>query len=117
MTRTRYYRIIPVDALAHAQCHEFVIDEIASEGFLLNWHGRFYAYQNACPHTGVGLNWTPNQFMDNEQKFVMCGMHGALFEPATGLCVHGPCLGRYLRTIPVEVIEGVVCAMIETTVK
>jgi nitrite reductase/ring-hydroxylating ferredoxin subunit len=35
----------------------------------------------------------------------MCANHGATFEPATGECIWGPCVGTALQSIPLE-IEG-----------
>jgi len=58
------------------------------------------AFQNSCPHTGVSLNWNPHQFFDPESRYLQCGIHGAIFEPDTGLCVRGPCLDQALPQLP-----------------
>jgi len=93
--------------LPHAQCLEFSIpaDRLLSpaaetDGFVVNWHGNYIAYQNSCPHTGASLNWMPNQFFDHESRYIQCGMHGAIFEPDTGLCIRGPCLAQSLLQLP-----------------
>ncbi len=75
------------------------------EGLLLHWGGKWYGYRNACPHTGVNLNWLPDQFFDLRQRYLQCSMHGALFEPGTGYCVSGPCAGASLIALPIRV-EG-----------
>jgi len=54
------------------------------------------AYLNSCPHAGVRLDWTPDDFHDVTGEFLQCSMHGALFEPATGNCIAGPCRGQRL---------------------
>jgi len=36
----------------------------------------------------------------------MCYTHGALYEPATGLCIAGPCKGEALYRLPVRVDDG-----------
>jgi len=69
------------------------------DGFIIRWQDNWYAYLNRCPHTGVSLNWSADQFFDLDERFIQCGMHGALFEPSSGLCIHGPCLGDSLRTL------------------
>jgi len=101
------WRICSSQKLSHAQCLEFSIpaNKISSrpggiDGFIVNWKGRFFAYQNSCPHTGVSLNWMPNQLLDLESRYLQCGLHGALFEPDTGLCVHGPCVAQSLLQLP-----------------
>jgi nitrite reductase/ring-hydroxylating ferredoxin subunit len=35
----------------------------------------------------------------------MCANHGAVFEPPTGECVWGPCVGASLQSVPL-VVEG-----------
>ena len=99
--------LLAIADLPHGMCYSFCLPGQAQvEGFLINWHGHIHAYQNACPHTGVTLNWAPNQFMDIEERFIQCGLHGALFEPDTGLCIHGPCLGQSLQRMPIIIING-----------
>jgi len=60
-------------------------------------------YLNSCPHAGVRLDWKPDDFRDYTGEYLQCSMHGALFEPATGFCVAGPCRGSrliLLATVP-----------------
>lgn len=63
------------------------------------------AYLNQCPHTGVNLNWQPNECFDLEQRYLACSLHGALFQPEDGFCVYGPCRGQSLQPVAL-VIEG-----------
>lgn len=60
------------------------------------------AYLNECPHLGIELNWAPEKFLDSKGKYIQCSMHGALFEPADGECIYGPCMGDYLREVKLE---------------
>lgn len=71
--------------------------------FAVRHEGQVYAYINRCAHVGVELDWNPGAFFDETRRFLVCATHGATYEPATGLCVHGPCKGRRLE--PVEVLE------------
>lgn len=89
------------DALDDPGAREFEIHlgEETVSGFILHWQGRWYAYRNRCPHTGVSLNWLPDQFFDIGREYVQCSMHGALFRPADGFCIRGPCLGRSLESL------------------
>ena len=54
------------------------------------------AYLNSCPHAGVRLDWRPDDFRDYTGEFLLCSLHGALFEPSTGHCFAGPCRGGRL---------------------
>ena len=80
--------------------------EAALEGFLIRREGGLHAYRNRCPHIGAPMDWMPHQFLDREGRYIQCAMHGALFEPDTGLCVSGPCVDRRLEPLPLVVEDG-----------
>lgn len=66
---------------------------------LINHQGEIYGYLNRCPHTGVNLDWMPDQFMDQTGELIQCSTHGAQFRIADGLCVYGPCSGDALTPV------------------
>jgi len=68
--------------------------------------GQIFAYQNACPHLGINLEFNPDEFMDCEQHYLLCSNHGALFQVETGLCVAGPCQGESLLAVAICVENG-----------
>lgn len=74
-------------------------------GFALNREGRAFAYVNSCPHVGTSLDLWPNEFLSEDGSIIVCSTHGALFEPATGDCIAGPCAGDRLTPLPVR-MEG-----------
>lgn len=76
--------------------------------FAVRQYSQIFVYRNICPHVGTALNWQEDQFLDNENRFIQCGSHGALFEIETGLCVAGPCSGQSLQVVAHEVRDGVV---------
>lgn len=65
--------------------------------------GQFYIYRNSCPHTGINLEWVPDQFLDITGELIQCSTHGALFSIKKGLCIRGPCVGMSLQAV--EFIE------------
>lgn len=73
-------------------------------GFVVRHGAQVVAYVNRCPHAGHPLNWRPDQFLTADHSLILCGSHGALFDIATGECVAGPCAGRGLKRIGVQVI-------------
>lgn len=81
------------------------INKHTHPGFLLVTDKKVFCYINSCPHTGATLNWNPNQFLDVNQEFIQCSLHGALFEKSSGLCIRGPCVGTNLQVLPVELRE------------
>ncbi|MFT6154151.1 MAG: nitrite reductase/ring-hydroxylating ferredoxin subunit [Bermanella sp.] len=74
--------------------------------FIVNKYGKFNAYKNSCPHLGIQLEMTPNQFLDSTHSLIQCSMHGALFTIENGLCVSGPCLDRSLELIDIVVKDN-----------
>ena len=77
-------------------------------GLVVRRGAEVHAYVNRCPHAGHPLNLQPHEFLTLDRSLVLCRSHGALFEITTGLCVAGPCAGRHLRRVPVEVVGGYV---------
>lgn len=72
--------------------------------FAIRYQGRIHAYLNRCAHVAMELDWLPGAFFDDEGRYLMCSTHGALYEPDTGRCAGGACLGfGGLRKI--EVVE------------
>jgi len=65
-------------------------------------------YLNRCPHAGHPLDLRPQHFLTADGTLILCSSHGALFEKPTGYCVAGPCAGRSLIPVPLEVKCGVV---------
>ena len=83
------------------------------EYFLVHWYGKVYAYRNVCPHAGRFLNFKPDSFLTRDLSLIMCAGHGALFEPDSGRCVAGPCIGHGLDTLPTVVEDGEVVVYAE----
>lgn len=73
--------------------------------FLVHKDGALFAYRNSCPHTGAPLEWQENQFLDQDNYFIECAMHGALFRVDDGVCLRGPCAGQALQGLPLRVDE------------
>lgn len=74
--------------------------------FLLRDGGLVHAYLNACPHNLSPLDWVPDRFLNPDRNLIQCASHGALFRIGDGYCVEGPCAGKSLTAIPVNVADG-----------
>jgi nitrite reductase/ring-hydroxylating ferredoxin subunit len=77
----------------------------AVNGFVVNHDGHFRAYINCCPHVGTPLDLWPNEFFDEDGRALICSTHGAVFEPISGRCTAGPCVGDRLTPLPLA-LEG-----------
>ena len=78
---------------------ELDLENVSAQYFLIYYENRVFSYLNRCPHTGINLDWNPNQFLDTSNQFIQCSTHGALFNIENGLCLRGPCLGDKLQIV------------------
>jgi nitrite reductase/ring-hydroxylating ferredoxin subunit len=78
------------------------------QAFAVRYQGTVVAYLNRCAHLPQELDWNAGDFFDEEGQYLVCAGHGALYSPASGLCVAGPCRGASLVRLPVqETAQGV----------
>ena len=57
-------------------------------------------------HTGINLDWQPDDFMTFDNFYLLCSTHGAQFQIEDGFCISGPCKGQELKAIPFELVDG-----------
>jgi len=77
---------------------------VEREAFVVRYQGRPVGYLNRCAHAGLELDWIAGRFLDDEGRWLICAAHGALYDPGTGACADGPCVGRG-GLVPVAVLE------------
>jgi nitrite reductase/ring-hydroxylating ferredoxin subunit len=75
-------------------------------GFVVRHGGTVRGYVDSCPHAGWPLAMLDDRYLTRSGEHLLCAGHGALFRPADGVCVAGPCAGEALRPWPVEVRAG-----------
>src|SRR5688572_8896883 len=51
-------------------CQKYRVD-----GFVINDHGRFYAYVNRCRHMTTPLDFIRDQFLSEDGRHLMCYTH------------------------------------------
>lgn len=97
-----------VDDLDDPGCKEFSIGDGSwpFRGFVVRQGDEIVAYQNYCVHVGHPLNWQPDRFLTEDGKHIICSSHGATYNIGDGLCVAGPCRGKELRKVAVEIRGG-----------
>jgi len=79
--------------------------------FAIRFGGRVHAYVNECRHEASELDWEEGEFFDTAKLYLVCASHGALYEPATGVCVAGPCRGARLAKVEVCERDGDILCM------
>jgi nitrite reductase/ring-hydroxylating ferredoxin subunit len=77
-------------------------------GFVVRVREQVRGYLNWCPHVGHPLNLRPHAFLTPDAALVLCSSHGALFDKLTGYCIAGPCIGKSLRPVPLQIESGLV---------
>lgn len=77
-------------------------------GFVVRVGEAVRGYLNRCPHAGHALDLLPGRFLTADATLILCSSHGALFEKTTGYCVAGPCMGRALTPLALQVKCGLV---------
>ena len=79
---------------------------ISREGFLAWFDGQVVAYENVCRHVPITLDYGDGRFFNPAGSQFVCQTHGATYEPLTGKCIAGPCVGASLKPLRVEVQHG-----------
>jgi len=81
-------------------------DGSRARAFIVRWHGRLFAYWDACPHYGdTPMAWRTNAYLNAAGDRIVCASHGAEFEIETGRCVFGAALGKSLTPAPIEATQ------------
>jgi nitrite reductase/ring-hydroxylating ferredoxin subunit len=78
------------------------------KGFVVRLGAAVRGYVNRCPHAGHRLDLLPERFLTPDGALILCSSHGAMFEKSSGYCVAGPCAGRSLTPVALEVRSGFV---------
>lgn len=76
--------------------------------FVMRWQGRVVGYLNRCAHVPAEMDWQPGRFLDADARFIVCAIHGAIYEPADGRCMGGPCGRGKLTPLRIEEIGATV---------
>jgi nitrite reductase/ring-hydroxylating ferredoxin subunit len=77
-----------------------------ARAFALRFDGKVVAYLNRCAHVPTEMDWQPGEFLDMDRRWILCGTHGAAYEPADGHCVGGPCGKGRLMSLATEERDG-----------
>lgn len=73
-----------------------------ASAFAVRYDNEVVAYLNQCAHVPTQMDWEPGKFWDQDKRFIICAVHGALYDPPNGLCVGGPCAGKHLLKLEVQ---------------
>jgi nitrite reductase/ring-hydroxylating ferredoxin subunit len=90
-----YVKIAEAKAVLKNQMQVFKAK--GQEILVVNVEGKFYAFENRCPHMGY-----PLFFGSLEGDVLTCGFHSAKFNVKTGKSV-GPVTSEPLKTFPVKI--------------
>ena len=98
---------------SHHLCQSAELPEGSAKGFaahgifVLRHQGQVHGWLDICPHHGsTPLPWRRDAYLNADASRIVCAAHGAQFEPDTGLCTLGPCLGQSLTRVAVHETAG-----------
>lgn len=103
-------RLCRLDDLPDPGARNFVlqIGERYFHGFVVRQGVQVRGYVDRCPHMGLPLAQRPDDYLAPGGDLIACSWHGALFRPADGACLGGPCAGAGLTPWPVALEAGAV---------
>lgn len=81
--------------------------------FVIRKDGALHGYMNVCPHQGTPLDWKPDTFLTVDKDMIQCATHWALFRIEDGHCLKGPCIGRSLTPVEIELRDGEVVLILD----
>ncbi|MFV0625660.1 Rieske (2Fe-2S) protein [Sphingomonas sp. ac-8] len=98
----------PLDQIADGRGRAFVLQMRAGRfhGFVVRRGDAAYGYVDRCPHMGLPLAQTLDEYVAPGGELIACSWHAALFTIEDGVCVGGPCMGQRLTPWPVTVQDG-----------
>lgn len=107
------WELCPPEAVPEAGARGFVLDDAGVRVGLVvaKRDGRLFGFVNRCPHLGVPLNLWPDRFLSPDGQVLQCATHGARFRIEDGLCIAGPCAGRFLTSFRLTVKNRKIVAL------
>ena len=81
-------------------------DRYMFAGFVVRQGHEVKGWVDSCPHNGWPLSALDDRYLTREGDRIICAAHGAMFRPADGLCVAGPCADDRLSPWAVAVVGG-----------
>lgn len=69
---------------------------------------RVACFRNRCTHANYPLQRADGRILVQEERYLVCGAHGASYTLEDGKCAGGPCNGAGLTPIAIEIRDGAV---------
>ena len=100
--------LLPVAAGSLAEGHALgftlTLDGVSRPAFVVCAAGALHAYLDSCRHQARTLDLGRGEVL--QAGLLPCRHHGALYRPADGVCVSGPCAGAALTSLALEQRDG-----------
>lgn len=93
----------PLALIPDGGARSFVLEMRAGRfhGFVVRRGDDLRGYVDRCPHQGLPLAQTLDDYLTPQRDRIACSWHGAVFAIDDGRCLGGPCAGTRLARWPV----------------
>ena len=81
-----------------------LVDGLPTPAFVVRVGGALVAFVDRCRHQSRSLDLGAGRVL--QDGLLPCRHHGALYDPADGRCVAGPCLGARLTRLRLVARDG-----------
>jgi nitrite reductase/ring-hydroxylating ferredoxin subunit len=108
MTKSRVLATVQELETAGTIRFKYRDEGIEREGFLVYFKNQVAAYENVCRHIPLSLDNGDGQFFSQHGTHLLCHTHGATYDPLSGICIEGPCVGASLKRISVKVEDDAI---------
>ncbi|MEM5317742.1 Rieske 2Fe-2S domain-containing protein [Paraburkholderia sp. JHI869] len=107
MTRAMPVRLARIDELPDPGARGFDPEGCGRDSLFVVRRGETVrAYRDACPHYGdTAMAWRKDAYLNGDGTRIVCHAHGAQFDIESGMCLIGPCEGKRLVRLNIDVTQ------------
>jgi nitrite reductase/ring-hydroxylating ferredoxin subunit len=97
-----------LDDLPDGGARGFEVPGLRCKVIVVRRGDRVFGWRDLCPHYagGTPMAWKRDAYLNGAGDHIACSAHGAWFDIETGACVQGPCLGKRLTRVPLDIDDN-----------
>ncbi len=98
-------QLVHIDDLPDGDARGFEVPGLRCKVIVVRQGNGVFGWRDLCPHYagGTAMAWKRDAYLNGDRSHIACHAHGAWFDIKTGACVQGPCLGKRLTRVLLEI--------------